>query len=53
MTLREQILSTPGLAEKYCLEDVIEDEIEKGIRSADGALIDGVEVKELECYKEC
>mgnify|MGYP000850623855 FL=1 len=53
MTLREQILSTPGLAEKYCLADVIEDEIEKGIRDADGELIDGVEVKELECYKEC
>lgn len=53
MTLREQILSTPGLAEKYCLADVIEDEIEKGIRDADGALISGVEVKELDCYKEC
>jgi len=44
MTLREQILSTPGLADKYCLADVIEDEIEKGYTEPSG--------KKLECYGE-
>ena len=44
MTLREQILSTPGLADKYCLADVIEDEIEKGYTEPSG--------KKLKCYGE-
>ena len=44
MTLREQILSTPGLADKYCLADVYEDEIEKGYTEPSG--------KKLECYGE-
>ena len=44
MTLREQILSTPGLADKYCLADVYEDEEERGINSA--------ECIKLECYNE-
>ena len=44
LTLREQILSTPGLAEKYCLADVYEDEEERGINSA--------ECIKLVCYGE-
>jgi len=44
LTLREQILSTPGLASKYCLADVYEDEEERGINSA--------ECIKLECYSE-
>ena len=44
LTLREQILSTPGLAEKYCLADVYEDEAERGINSA--------ECIKLVCYGE-
>ena len=44
LTLREQILSTPGLADKYCLADVYEDEAERGINSA--------ECIKLECYSE-
>ena len=44
LTLREQILSTPGLADKYCLADVYEDEEERGINSA--------ECIKLECYNE-
>ena len=44
MTLREQILSTPGLADKYCLADVYEDEIEKGYTEPSG--------KKLGCYGE-
>ena len=44
LTLREQILSTPGLAEKYCLADVYEDEAERGINSA--------ECIKLQCYSE-
>ena len=44
MTLREQILSTPGLADKYCLADVYEDEEDRGINSA--------ECIKLECYNE-
>ena len=44
LTLREQILSTPGLADKYCLADVYEDEEERGINSA--------ECIKLQCYSE-
>ena len=44
LTLREQILSTPGLADKYCLADVYEDEEERGINSA--------ECIKLTCYSE-
>lgn len=44
LTLREQILSTPGLADKYCLADVYEDEAERGINSA--------ECIKLQCYSE-
>lgn len=44
LTLREQILSTPGLADKYCLADVYEDEAERGINSA--------ECIKLSCYSE-
>ena len=44
LTLREQILSTPGLADKYCLADVYEDEAERGIDSA--------ECIKLSCYSE-
>ena len=44
LTLREQILSTPGLADKYCLADVYEDEEERGINSA--------ECIKLVCYGE-
>ena len=44
LTLREQILSTPGLADKYCLADVYEDEEERGINSA--------ECIKLSCYSE-
>ena len=44
LTLREQILSTPGLADMYCLADVYEDEEERGINSA--------ECIKLTCYSE-
>ena len=44
MTLREQILSTPGLADKYCLADVYEDEEERGISGGDFI--------KLTCYSE-